>query len=390
MSHRKLLFAVAGLMLSAVIFACRWDRDTLVHEAQEMPDAIQVASGRFERNPPLYYRMRIDRESVELRQHPDRLGLYDDLGVACDCLGDDDAAIRWMELKHTRMGDLAKARTLDGKRDAFSEAAYRYFANAGTFWVHRWVRSGAKKETVGQALHARDLIASAIAINPDAHFGRETVQLQVMDWLIASRLNKDPKTLGDYLNDQLEKIHGSPERAVQKNVKGLIGLIVLGNGWESPDMFEALASAIGRIKMNESKLAMFVSFRERELLDQGKVPFVPDTFVIADQHTPYVDEARMRSEFKRLRREADQWSENRTAFMLARLKQGRHPDTDRHFWDGYVSQPAPHVEYGLLDSFNETDRLKVELVACCSSPFVLLYAFLRISRKVRMRPGKGV
>jgi hypothetical protein len=48
-------------------------------------------------------------------------------------------------------------------------------------------------------------------------------------------------------------------------------------------------------------------------------------------------------EFKRLREEADAWQNHRTEFMLARLKEGHHPDTDADFWKGYKEAPASEV-----------------------------------------------
>ena len=47
--------------------------------------------------------------------------------------------------------------------------------------------------------------------------------------------------------------------------------------------------------------------------------------------------------YKKLRAEADSWQATRTAFMMARLKQGRHPDTDPTFWNGYKEAPAPSL-----------------------------------------------
>jgi len=188
-----------------------------------MPDVVQVTVGRFERNPPLYYQMRIDRETPLVKKSPKQLDLYDDLGVANERLGNDDLAIDWMEKKHTVMGDLSKGKTINGKRDAFSEAAYRYFANVGTFWLIRWVRHGAKPNDIKELKHARDLIAKAIEINPDAHFGRETVQLKVMDWLIASSGNPAAKSLADYLGDGLESSGTGSSDDSQKTTKGLGG-----------------------------------------------------------------------------------------------------------------------------------------------------------------------
>jgi hypothetical protein len=45
--------------------------------------------------------------------------------------------------------------------------------------------------------------------------------------------------------------------------------------------------------------------------------------------------------FRKLRAEADAWHAARTSFMARRLEEGRHPDTDPRFWDGYAEKPAP-------------------------------------------------
>ena len=47
--------------------------------------------------------------------------------------------------------------------------------------------------------------------------------------------------------------------------------------------------------------------------------------------------------FVRLRRDADAWHAARTAFMLRLLREGRHPDTDRDFWNGYTWTPVPDL-----------------------------------------------
>ena len=76
---------LAVLALSAAVCgasACMWDSDTLAMEAKGLPDAVRVISGRFERNPPLYYEMRLNRVTKELRTRPNDLDLYDDAGVS--------------------------------------------------------------------------------------------------------------------------------------------------------------------------------------------------------------------------------------------------------------------------------------------------------------------
>lgn len=72
MRHVLIGFALLlGLTLSVV--ACLWDRDTPAGEAAGMPEVVAVLTGRFERNPPLFYEMRLSRVTAELQSRPENL-----------------------------------------------------------------------------------------------------------------------------------------------------------------------------------------------------------------------------------------------------------------------------------------------------------------------------
>jgi hypothetical protein len=245
---------------------------------------------------------------------------------------------------------------LDASRPEVKEQLYRYHANLGTFLVHRWVRQGADRARLGEVKAARDEIARAMEINPNAHFGREKYQLRAIEWIIdppgasgqqylPNLLGWEPHPLGDMADPEL----------ADGAVRGLAGLIVLGNAWESVDVFHALNVALQHDTLGFAKdrdggrntLAYLAWLRCRELIDTGKGSMLPDApkgealksmlpkpgFVEAEK---LLDPA-----FVKLRAEADAWHAARTAFMTGRLKEGRHPDTDRDFWDGYTERPAP-------------------------------------------------
>ncbi len=99
--------------------ACLNDRDsdTLANQGKQLPDVVRVISGRFERNPPLYYQMRIARVAKELKLHSELLALYDDIAVANDRLGRDDEAIAWMTRKKAR---LAQSSTQSPANNAYA------------------------------------------------------------------------------------------------------------------------------------------------------------------------------------------------------------------------------------------------------------------------------
>ena len=94
---RRLIAAFIGWTLMAAASACLWDRDTLDQEAKKLPGAIEAIVGYIDRNPPLYYQMRLDRIVALDREGKASLNDLDSAAVACERLGDSTAAIGWME-----------------------------------------------------------------------------------------------------------------------------------------------------------------------------------------------------------------------------------------------------------------------------------------------------
>jgi hypothetical protein len=136
---------------------------------------LNAIVGNFDIYPAQYYEMRIERVTRELAADPTRLELYDDIAVASDRVGAPPTPSKWMARKREAARQHVQAE---------SEAEYRYLANLGTFHAHRWVGSGANRDDLTDLERGRDLIAAAIELNPDAHFGREKYQLMAIEWLI--------------------------------------------------------------------------------------------------------------------------------------------------------------------------------------------------------------
>ena len=248
------LFVATAIPLP--ILACLNDRDSESIEAGRLPEVLAVITGQFDRNPPLYYQMRLKRVSEAIEITPASLPLYDDAAVACDRLGRFDEAIGWMEKKR------ALLERSDGESPAIKEHWYRYFANLGTHRAHRWLRAGADRDRIGELEAARDLIGKAIAIKPDAHFGREKYQYKALTWIIEQPpIGEDARALPTLLDS------GDPG-AASEAIQGLCGLIVLGNAWESVDIFHALAKALD--DYGDHDLAQQARLRCAELIDAGK------------------------------------------------------------------------------------------------------------------------
>ncbi len=331
------------ILLPGVAAACLWDRDTLADEARGLPDVVAAITGRFPRNPPLLYRMRLDRLKPAIESGSATLDAYDDAGVACDRLGLGDDAVGFMRKKK----DLLNASKFDEK--TLREHTYRYHANLGTFLAHRWARAGADRSKMADLEQARDEIAAALAINPDAHFGRERYQLKAIEWILKppEYVGKEWNPLPNLLGYAPDHRTSDPEPDARKAVKGLTGLIVLGNAWESVDVYHALDVALGYDEQRNT-LAYLAYLRCLELVDQGRRSMHPEApqgeALKKSIYKPdFIDLAIDPFEeiYRKLRAEADSWQSKRMEFMVARLTMGRHPDTDPDFWKGYTETPPP-------------------------------------------------
>lgn len=349
---KVLWMALGTSILLRPATACMQDRDSLEIEARGVPDVIQAISGRFARNPPLFFTMRLQRTVRELQADPSRLDLYDDAAVACDRISRSDEAIIWIEKKR------AQLEKLNSKNPKVRDHWYRYWANIGTFRAHRWLRAGADRKHIGEMKQARDEIRRAIKINPGAHFGREKYQLKAMEWIVAPSKIPAKPALGevpDFLGLHKQTYDYAPKNELERlgygdAVRGLTGLIILGNAWESVDVYHALKNAM-HID-HRSTLVYLSKLRLQELIRDGRHSLHPQAptgpklaTLIASQEPSGYDPAgtppkELDNIYRRLRDEADAWHARRTEYMTARLKQGRHPDWDSRFWDEW-NDPGP-------------------------------------------------
>jgi tetratricopeptide (TPR) repeat protein len=322
--------------------------------------------------------------------YPDHLEAYDDAGVACDRLGRGDEAIEWMEKKRKQLD------TADANDPKIRDHRYRYLANIGTFWAHRWFRAGADRSKISEMETARDYIKKAIELNPNAHFGREKYQLMVMEWVISGPKveQKGVFDLPDFLG--LNFSHGPTKQYTQTElddaIQGLSGLIVLGDAWNSVDVFLALALALDR--REKSGPAYLAYLRCQELIDQGRKSIVAGagTGEELKKRLPRIPFFRKREEqelnefrqsYRTLRDEADRWQAKRTDYMTERLTQGSHPDTDSAFWSGYVDPGPPKIAEPILPR----GRSGIVAIIGGLTLTVLLFGFLlwKVLRRVRAK-----
>jgi tetratricopeptide (TPR) repeat protein len=331
---------------------CFWDRDSLAQETSGFPGITEIITGRFDRFPPLYYEMRLQRVQAELLDTPDALDLYDDAGVASDRIGLHDEAIKWMEKKRAILDDLAS----DGID--ISEHEYRYLANLGTFHIHRWLKSGATRDDLSDVERSHELIKAAIELNPDAHFGRERYQLLAIQWILDGYTHVQSELQQPSIVEAMDGYSGFrgiikfDDLGYDDAVEGFSGLIALGNAWESIDIFYALSMALR--DQEHTSVYLLCQLRIKELIESGKTSlsdefdhaaYLSDTphdgYPIYASLMPYPLENISDNYYPKARREADERATRRQRYIQERLAQNIHPDTHPDFWIDWIETTSP-------------------------------------------------
>jgi len=328
--------ATALLAIAGRASATLWDDDTMRAETSGLPDVVEVITGRFERNPPLYYEVRLAHAEKLLAGDPDAFNAYDNAGVACDRLGRGADAIRWMEKKRDRLA---------GHPDS-PDLEYRLHANLGTFLAWDWIRRGADRSDTSELKRARDEIAEAVRMNPDVHFGREKVQLAALDWSL-----EPPPWDGRVIPNLIQRgtsTDGGPDLPADVVAQGLAGMIVLGHRWENADAFAALGNTLA--EGGRFVVAELAWLRAMELARSGRRSLYPGApegeelvAALVGRRIKALRDARsvaVAAWYARARAAADRWNAEREAYMLPRLREGRHPDWEPHFWADFSPSGA--------------------------------------------------
>ncbi len=368
------LLSVASLTVAAS--ACMWDYDTFAVEARGKDDLVAVLAGRFERNPPLYYEMRLKHGLEELRREPNHLGQYDNSAVAAERLGNHDQALQIISEKKRHL------KPLPADKDGW----YRYFANIGTFHAHRSFSQKDPRKRLEDLKLSEAEIAKSIEINPEAHFGREKYQLYAIRWIMEGVPKNEPFWV--YLRDKELVPSGQTDAAIT----GLSGLIRLGGAWESVDIWATLAVLLGQ--RGHASLKYYALDRVEELENDGKKSLIELPWMegetqhkttlrkMAEKGSVYPPSEDLRAKNKviyaDLRAQAEKWHDNRTAYMMERLNQGHHPDWDKDFWAQWDDEPQLEVTTPpLWDQISPgtkiTVAIAIALVTLVASPFVLFF-----------------
>ncbi|WP_109302113.1 M48 family metallopeptidase [Aquimarina sp. AU474] len=233
-----ILFLIANF---CVVFPCFWDYDTIEMERQQFPSVIELISGKFLRHSPEFYYWRVKDREEKLKNSPDSLYLLDDLAVS-----------------YSKIGDNKKAIEIIFKKEQIQPGEYETYANLGTFYLHD-----------GQFSKGIQYIEKAIAINPNAHFGREIYQLYVAQYVLGKMKDgKIPFPLSSkfrtclaclpkpYLEDNfytflVDKHREGDEKSkrrlskkeLEKAIIGILGMMKFGNH-DSPILLEVLGDLL--------------------------------------------------------------------------------------------------------------------------------------------------
>lgn len=331
MSRTRLALAVL-LTLPAAATACLWDHDTLAQERSRFPTALELITGKFLRHSPEFYEWRVRDRRKKLQADPTNLLLHDDLVVALDKLGRHDEALAVVEA----------ANKLQSNR-------YETESNWGTVLIH----AGRLEEGLAH-------LDAAVRINPDAHFGREVVQRQVVRWVLDARKAgrtlpvtavREPDADGRAFWSLLADWPAQEEKAGNHAaaVKGVLGMMRFGRH-DSPVLLEALGRLLSdeddaptdakrlsaRAFLRASDVApdpavkkLYRAMAKRVLMMQGGTE--------AEAETPLTLE-RLEQDFRRELADADAWYADLRAKEIAWVNDPA-VDPDAEFARLYAADP---------------------------------------------------
>ena len=159
---RPAAFVMAALTVLLTVgpaAACLWDYNTLRDEKRGLPGVAEVLAGQWERHSRFFYEHRVTAMKAKLVAKSDDWDAMDNLAVAHAKLDDLDAAVAVMRDKERR-----------------HPGQYTTASNLGTFYMFQ-----------GDLPVAVVQLKRALAINPNAHFGREEYQLRLADFLLQAK-----------------------------------------------------------------------------------------------------------------------------------------------------------------------------------------------------------
>jgi len=356
--------AVLSVVMTTVALACLWDSDTLQMERLRFPGALEIITGKFVRHSRAYYEWRVTDRGQKLNQTPGEPALVDDLAVAYAKLGRPAEGIALLEISLAARPD-----------------RYETLSNLGT--LHFFA---------GNLGQSKDYIRRALAINPNAHFGREKYQLllteyveqsQRGEWGVMSSEYRTPSEGGviligfaDYVlrhsevgrDDVPERLNAAQQTEIRAAARGVLGMMHFADH-QSPILLEALGDLLltGKLSDDAAQHAARAYLRAAQFADN---PDAAARFrVMAKESLAVQEKVYFRPLQESLAKEvaaADEWFAAIAANEARWIRDGK--DVDREFAAAYYqtleqimaasmaeSRPAPSTSW--YDSFrSQIDR----------------------------------
>jgi len=338
-SRRRLLrlvayFATFSALLPTIASACLWDHDTLRQERSQFPAALELITGKFLRHSPEFYEWRIKDRQEKLKTDPTNLAYHDDLAVAYSKVGRTKDAIATMQAK-----------------EKLKPGLYETYSNLGTFYI-----------LAGDFEAGLPYIDKALAINPEAHFGREKYQKWLVEYAMLCE-KKDGKLVLPLKPTKESKVSGFYDYVVQQQksdtprnsdnsrsdaVNGVLGMMRFANH-DNPLLLQALADLTTSWDGRGQRLAVRallqasyvmkddVAKQEYRKLADSAMGMQVGEYSPSDTVHPNIED-----QFQAELTEARSWYDDLRAKEVAWIRDGK--DVEAEFDKLYTAEPAVRTE----------------------------------------------
>jgi len=190
---------------------------------------LELITGKFLRHSKEFYEWRIQDRLGKIAKDPNRIEYYDDLTVAYEKTCQHGLALEWIL-----------------KKEKLKPGLYETYANLGTFHI-----------LAGDFEQGLPYIDKALAININAHFGRERYQKWLVEYSLTRKkagkisfplqeetpFRRHPVgSFVEFLTQQLDVKQMSHEE-VRKAIQGIFGMMRFANH-ENPFLLEALGDLL--------------------------------------------------------------------------------------------------------------------------------------------------
>jgi tetratricopeptide (TPR) repeat protein len=363
--RRALVVAVVlvGVVWSRVASACMWDHDTLRQERARFPSTLELITGKFLRHSPEFYAWRRDDRRARLAQVPGQLALEDDLAVALFKTGDPAGAIATLEAVERRQ-----------------PGRYQTAANLGTFLV-----------LDGKLAEGLVWIDRALAIDPQAHFGRERTQKWLVEYVLlrqqarpgrpllplrAGEGEGDPATFDAFV---LAQPTGSTlDAEIPRAITGVLGMMRFADH-RNPLLLEALGDLLLADRRSDAKqlaarayLAAAASAPEAAAAYRSLAAQALRLQTVGDTQATQLPLADLERQLAEENADAARWYDELRTRELGWIREGG--DVDARFDALYTAEPT-------LDPPVARSRLWPWLLAGAAAVIAALF----VHRRVRLR-----